>query len=627
MKNKIFCDNVNEKLSCLIAQVKLGSKSNLHDNNIHAESFFRDFLNELYGWKLINSNLSAPNTAGFDLIDSDNRILVQVSSDSERDKIQESLNKSSSYSGWKFIFVAITDTEPRWKRTIAKNPFETKELQFNPECDFITVGNIVDQVVKDCDIDIQHHLSDLVDKYFSSKELSNEKPIVQFVKKHKFFSAISIIGLFAIITVIFFFAQRRSAKKDVPTLDEESNYSSLRGSGNQISASETSKSGIQTDKIDLSENDIANDHTESQDISSREIQEEAMETASLPVKTEFEWLSYNDSRIAIDSKMETRKQEYYLAYGEVPDNTVEEYAILLATFFNQDNYDLLIDKCTIQINDIQEIKAPFLTVNCRLSYSHDYLPGEEPCIMEVYNGGWGKAENITIRFMGLQGFDFDEEAEILIPAEQFLLPGTKTQFSVQCLEPGQRSDGFAMFCLNQIMLDKLPKTMLSYYPVYEISTESGYYQDSNPSIMWDIDEEKLTDPELYPWAWYLLHESELGHGDDDDEPPAKQFACVINTAIPSYHQTFSTKQRIPAGSFVTLPICIAPVRSCSFTITISFHFLGDKGDEALSTPEEHMVVFVPNYDGERENIADGSSDEWKDLKDNFIVYFPYQTYD
>lgn len=63
---------------------------NLQDINVHAEAFFRDFLNLVLDYELKNINIIERNARAIDLGDEDERIAIQVTSTSELDKIKHS---------------------------------------------------------------------------------------------------------------------------------------------------------------------------------------------------------------------------------------------------------------------------------------------------------------------------------------------------------------------------------------------------------------------------------------------------------------------------------------------------------------------------------------------------------
>lgn len=61
---------------------------NLQDINVHAEAFFRDFLNLVLGYELRNINIIERNARAIDLGDENERIAVQVTSTSDLGKIK-----------------------------------------------------------------------------------------------------------------------------------------------------------------------------------------------------------------------------------------------------------------------------------------------------------------------------------------------------------------------------------------------------------------------------------------------------------------------------------------------------------------------------------------------------------
>jgi hypothetical protein len=52
MNDAIYIEQTTLLLHAFAGAVKTLGKMNLHDDNIHAEYFFCDFLNKLYGWNL-----------------------------------------------------------------------------------------------------------------------------------------------------------------------------------------------------------------------------------------------------------------------------------------------------------------------------------------------------------------------------------------------------------------------------------------------------------------------------------------------------------------------------------------------------------------------------------------------
>lgn len=69
-------------------QVELLNSLNLQDINVHAETFFRDFLNVSLGYQLKNINIIEKNARAIDLGDEHKRIAIQVTSTSDLAKIK-----------------------------------------------------------------------------------------------------------------------------------------------------------------------------------------------------------------------------------------------------------------------------------------------------------------------------------------------------------------------------------------------------------------------------------------------------------------------------------------------------------------------------------------------------------
>jgi len=79
------------------------------DINVVAETFYAEFLNIIFGWDLHNVNLMEPNAKSIDLVDENRKIIIQVSSDNSKKKVQKSLAgiDAIKYHGFHFYFVSI----------------------------------------------------------------------------------------------------------------------------------------------------------------------------------------------------------------------------------------------------------------------------------------------------------------------------------------------------------------------------------------------------------------------------------------------------------------------------------------------------------------------------------------
>ncbi|WP_163381376.1 SMEK domain-containing protein [Cyclobacterium sp. SYSU L10401] len=79
-ERKTYIDRIIKLLGFIRNTVELSSSISLYDNNIFSENFYRDFLNLLFNYKLVNINIQEKNSAAIDLGDLENRIAIQVTS-------------------------------------------------------------------------------------------------------------------------------------------------------------------------------------------------------------------------------------------------------------------------------------------------------------------------------------------------------------------------------------------------------------------------------------------------------------------------------------------------------------------------------------------------------------------
>lgn len=79
MNRSNYFNYIEEKLNVLSYRITQRGKLNILDLNIHSETFFADFLNNLYDLNLQNLNISVQNVEAIDLIDKENKIIAQLS--------------------------------------------------------------------------------------------------------------------------------------------------------------------------------------------------------------------------------------------------------------------------------------------------------------------------------------------------------------------------------------------------------------------------------------------------------------------------------------------------------------------------------------------------------------------
>ena len=81
----------SELLNKLCDDVQRLDRLNYYDINITCEFFYIELLNLIFGWNLRNVNLTKKNASAIDLVDDDNRVAIQVTSDTSAQKIRDTL--------------------------------------------------------------------------------------------------------------------------------------------------------------------------------------------------------------------------------------------------------------------------------------------------------------------------------------------------------------------------------------------------------------------------------------------------------------------------------------------------------------------------------------------------------
>lgn len=90
-----FIGQIIDELSAVSHQVKSRSGLQLYDLNRYLEDFFKDILNIVFDYKLINLNEERSNNPGLDLGDEAQGVAFQITSTKTSDKVNETLKKAA----------------------------------------------------------------------------------------------------------------------------------------------------------------------------------------------------------------------------------------------------------------------------------------------------------------------------------------------------------------------------------------------------------------------------------------------------------------------------------------------------------------------------------------------------
>lgn len=145
MNRSNYFSYIEEKLHVLANRIETRGKLNLLDLHVHSENFFSHFFNILFGYKLENLNSEIQNVESIDLIDNQNKILIQVSATCTRQKIESALKNEfiKNFSGYTFNFISISKDASGLKRMDFQNPYSIK---FDPAKDIWDIASILRQI-------------------------------------------------------------------------------------------------------------------------------------------------------------------------------------------------------------------------------------------------------------------------------------------------------------------------------------------------------------------------------------------------------------------------------------------------------------------------------------------------
>lgn len=172
MNRSYYFNYVEEKLNMLSYRIMNRGSINLLDLNIYSETFFADLTNHLFGFHLKNINSIKFNMEAIDLEDTQNKIIVQVSSTCTKEKIEMSLSRIAltKYIDYSFKFIAIAGDASNLRRKEYSNP---SSVAFDPTKDIYDIKSLL-RIALNLQIDQQREFCE-----FLRKELGN---IVDIVK-------------------------------------------------------------------------------------------------------------------------------------------------------------------------------------------------------------------------------------------------------------------------------------------------------------------------------------------------------------------------------------------------------------------------------------------------------------
>lgn len=155
-----FIGQIIDELTSITDKIKNRAKLGLTDIHIHLEDFYKDILNITLDLNLKNLNQERINSPGLDLGDEAKKIAFQITGDKTSAKVNETLEKASSYTtSYKKIRI-LTLQNKQSSYTI--NEELSKPFEFTKE-DIWDVNDVLNKVMH-LDIDKLQKLSELISK-------------------------------------------------------------------------------------------------------------------------------------------------------------------------------------------------------------------------------------------------------------------------------------------------------------------------------------------------------------------------------------------------------------------------------------------------------------------------------
>ena len=215
MNRTRYYNYIEEKLNFLAYRIEKRGKINLLDLNIHSETFFAELFNILYDYNLVNLNCIKQNAEGIDLVDTKNKIIIQVSATCTKEKIENSLNKGIYlfYKDYNFKFISISkEVSNKLRITEFENPYN---LIFDSQKDILDSTTLL--------------------RYILNLEIDKQKILFEFIKKElgEEISTIKVDSNLA--TIINILAEEDLDFKNteinttVFVIEEKINYNNLNG--------------------------------------------------------------------------------------------------------------------------------------------------------------------------------------------------------------------------------------------------------------------------------------------------------------------------------------------------------------------------------------------------------------
>lgn len=132
-------------LSVLRYIFKSKSKRGHYDLNKASENFFRDFLNDVYDWKLANMNTIQSNYPAIDLGDKANRVCIQVTAENSSTKIKNTIEKfeeKKHFNSFDRLIILIITEKKNYSADFKTGP----NFNFDASADILDIDDLLEYI-------------------------------------------------------------------------------------------------------------------------------------------------------------------------------------------------------------------------------------------------------------------------------------------------------------------------------------------------------------------------------------------------------------------------------------------------------------------------------------------------
>ena len=166
IRRQRLCDDIKNVFAGVAAKLKIEGRLNHMSTHVYCEDAITGILSATLGLSLVNANVFEHNMPGFDLIDSLNKTIVQVSTDASIGKIRHALgqNTLNNYKGYKLMFMFLVDSHPQYRNPQLKVP---DSIDFSITEDVFDFSGLIARIASLPDIRKIEEIHSLVEREFT----------------------------------------------------------------------------------------------------------------------------------------------------------------------------------------------------------------------------------------------------------------------------------------------------------------------------------------------------------------------------------------------------------------------------------------------------------------------------